>query len=80
MWSTKSSIYLVNGKTDMRKGIDGLVSVMAEYGEMNLFDTEALFMFCGGRKDRYKVITWEKDGFMMSYKRIERGKLQWPKE
>jgi hypothetical protein len=32
MLSTKSRIYLVNGKTDMRKGIDGLVSVIADHG------------------------------------------------
>ena len=69
----------MRGKTDMRKGIDGLASTIISQEEEVLFDEEAIFLFCGGKKDRYKSLYWEADGFSLLYKRIEKGKLQWPK-
>ncbi|MCL1990227.1 MAG: IS66 family insertion sequence element accessory protein TnpB [Defluviitaleaceae bacterium] len=45
MLASKRRIYLVNGKTDMRKGIDGLLSVIADQGDINLFDPEVMFLF-----------------------------------
>jgi transposase len=80
MFEERQKLYIVNGKSDMRKGIDGLVGIIAEQSELNVFDKEAVFLFCGGKKDRYKALTWESDGFMLCYKRIESGRLQWPKE
>jgi transposase len=67
-------------KNRYAKGIDGLAVVASEYKADELFDEEALYLFCGRSKDRYKALYWEKDGFTLSYKRIEQGKLQWPKE
>jgi len=64
----------------MRKGIDGLASVVSEQMEKKLFSKEVMFLFCGGKKDRYKVLYWEGDGFALMYKRLEKGKLKWPKE
>jgi len=75
-----TQIYVVCGKTDMRKGIDGLASVIVQNKEDKLFEQEAIFLFCGGKKDRYKALYWEKDGFSLLYKRLENGKLKWPKE
>jgi len=62
----------------MRRGIDGLVSLVAE-SEMNVCDQGAVFLFCGRKKDRYKVLYWDPEGFTLSYRRLEAGKLQWPK-
>lgn len=76
----RSQIYVVCGKTDMRKGIDGLAAVVAESSEAELFNQEAMFLFCGGKKDRYKALYWEKEGFTLLYKRLENGKLKWPRE
>jgi transposase len=59
----RTKIYVWCGKTDMRKGIDGLAAVASEYKADELFDEEALFLFCGRSKDRYKALYWEKDGF-----------------
>lgn len=39
----------------------------------------ALFLFCGGKRDRIKAILWEGDGFMLLYKRLEGGVFQWPR-
>lgn len=70
-------IYLICGKTDLRKGIDGLVQIVSHSYELDPYQ-EALFLFCGNRKDRYKALYWDTDGFMLLYKRLEEGKLQWP--
>jgi len=75
-----TQIYVVCGKTDMRRGIDGLAAVIAEHCETELFNPDTIFLFCGGKKDRYKALCWEKDGFSLLYKRLENGKLKWPKE
>ena len=39
----------------------------------------ALFLFCGRRKDRIKGLYWEGDGFVLLYKRLESGSFQWPR-
>ena len=67
-------IYLVCGKTDLRRGIDGLASLVQENFNLDPY-SEALFLFCGNRSDRYKALYWDKNGFMLLYKRLETGKL-----
>ena len=63
----------------MRCGIDGLASVISDQYNLDLF-SDAIFLFCGRKKDRYKALYWDRDGFMLLYKRIENGHLQWPKD
>lgn len=70
-------IYLVCGKTDLRRGIDGLARVITEQYELDSY-SKALFMFCGTRKNRYKALYWDGDGFILLYKRIANGRLLWP--
>ena len=48
-------IYLVCGKTDLRRGIDGLASLVQENYNLDPY-SEALFLFCGNRSDRYKEL------------------------
>lgn len=73
------SIFLVTGKTDLRKGIDGLARIVQQQYEMDVYD-DALFLFCGTRCDRFKMLYWQKDGWLLLYKRIENGRLQWPRK
>lgn len=40
--------------------------------------SQALYLFCGTRKDRFKALYWDGDGFLLLYKRLENGHLQWP--
>ena len=58
----------------MRCGIDGLAGIITDKYNLDLFN-DALFLFCGRKKDRF----WDKDGFILLYKRIEKGNLQWPR-
>ncbi|NSL52763.1 IS66 family insertion sequence element accessory protein TnpB [Bacillus sp. P2(2020)] len=62
----------------MRKGIDGLATLIQDSFELDPY-SDAIFLFCGRRKDRYKCLYFDGDGFAMLYKRLDHGKLQWPR-
>ncbi len=42
--------------------------------------SKSLFLFCGKRRDRMKVLLWEGDGFVLLYKRLENGNFKWPRK
>ena len=71
-------VYLACGYTDLRRGIDGLASIVQGQFQLDPF-TNTLFLFCGRRKDRIKALYWEGDGFVLLYKRLEAGTFQWPR-
>lgn len=71
-------IYIACGFTDLRRGIDGLAGIVQQKFELNPFQN-SLFLFCGRRADRIKGLVWEKDGFLLLYKRLESGRYQWPR-
>lgn len=73
------NIYIACGYTDMRKSIDGLASVVQEQFHLDPF-SKSLFLFCGKRRDRMKVLLWEGDGFVLLYKRLENGSFKWPRK
>lgn len=77
--SKVNTIYIVCGYTDMRKSIDGLVAIVKQTYDLDPFEN-SLFLFCGKRGDRLKTLHWEKNGFIMMYKRLESGRFQWPQK
>ncbi|MDE7050264.1 MAG: IS66 family insertion sequence element accessory protein TnpB [Lactobacillus sp.] len=74
--SDLSQVYIVCGKTDLRKGIDGLAILIKEQFELDPFSGK-VFLFCSGRKDRFKGFYWDGEGFWLLYKRFENGKMNW---
>ena len=71
-------VYIACGYTDLRLGIDGLSNLVQLHFELDPY-TNTLFLFCGRRCDRIKALYWEGDGFLLLYKRLEKGKFQWPR-
>ena len=71
-------VYIACGYTDLRKGIDGLATMVQSQFQLDPF-TNTLFLFCGRRKDRIKALYWEGNGFVLLYKRLESGSFQWPR-
>jgi len=63
----------------MRRGIDGLAAIVQQNYQLNPY-SESLFLFCGKRRDRLKALIWEKDGFVLLYKRLNGGNYQWPRK
>lgn len=77
-WNCNCPVYLATGYTDLRRGIDGLAVIVQKQFHLDPFQ-EALFLFCGRRRDRIKALYWEGDGFLLMYKRLESGSYQWPR-
>ena len=71
-------IYLACGYTDMRRSIDGLAAIVQQSFNLDPFGS-SVFLFCGHRSDRIKALYWDSDGFVSLYKRLERGRFQWPR-
>ena len=69
------------GYTDMRKSIDGLCAVVKDQLNMNPSRPNAIYLFCGRRSDRIKVLLHEREGFVLLYKRLDAnvGKYRWPR-
>ena len=72
-------VYIACGYTDLRRGIDGLAAIVQQQFNLDPF-TNALFLFCGRRRDRIKALYWEGNGFVLLYKRLESGSFQWPRK
>ena len=70
---------VICGYTDLRKGIEGLSQLIEANYQMNPFEKNVLFLFCGRRGDRIKALLWEGSGFLLLYKRWEKGSLVWPR-
>ena len=69
------AIYVVCGYTDMRYGIDSLAAIIEHKYKVNLFVPYTLFLFCGRQSTKIKRLLWEGDGFLLLYKRVDRGQL-----
>jgi transposase len=72
-----SSVYLSTRATDMRKSIDGLCGEVHNYLGCNSVDG-SLFVFYNRRRDKIKLLFWERDGYWVLYKRLESGTFQMP--
>ncbi len=72
-------VVLACGTVDLRKGIDGLAMIIGDKYKQNPFEKGTLFLFCGQRSDRIKGLLWQGTGFLLLYKRLEDGRLSWPR-
>jgi transposase len=71
-------IWLAAEATDMRCGFDRLAErVKVVIGEDPL--SGHLFVFRSRRGDRLKILVWERDGFVLWYKRLEAGVFKLPR-
>ena len=64
-------ILLFTVGTDMRKGFDGLSALVAAAGE-DVYSGH-LYVFLSRRRDRAKILSFQKGGFVLWYKRLEKG-------
>ena len=74
-----SKVILAVGYTDLRRGIEGLASIVKFKYNLDPHEKNVLFLFCGTRSDRIKGLLWEGDGFLLLYKRLDQGAFSWPR-
>jgi transposase len=65
-------VYLCLTACDMRKSFDSLHTLVREYLDLDAFAGH-LFVFTSRRKDRVKILYWDRDGFAVWSKRLEEG-------
>lgn len=70
-------VYLASEPVDMRRGHDGLFEIVRGWG-LNAFGGD-LFAFVGKRRDRLKILVWHRGGFVLIYKRLEKGRFRIPR-
>lgn len=75
-----SKVIIRCGKTDLRRGITGLCSIIRlEFG-MDPLEEGTLFLFCGNRRDTIKGVMYEGgDGFILLTKKLSNGNYLWPR-
>jgi transposase len=67
-------VYLHRAPVDMRKQIDGLAALVETTMELNPF-SKSLFVFTNKRRDKLKILAWDKNGFLVWYKRLEKQRF-----
>ena len=70
-------VYLAAEPVDLRRGHDGLVALVRDTWGLNPFDGH-LFVFLGRRRDRVKILAWDRNGFVLYYKRLSQGRFRLP--
>ena len=58
--------------------MDSLAQLIGTKYDLNPFEKDILFLFCGKRTDRIKGLIWEGNGFLLLYKRLKDGSFSWP--
>jgi len=72
-----SQIYLATGSTDMRKSINGLSILVAEQLEHDPLSGQ-FFCFCNRKRSIVKILYWDRNGFCLWHKRLEKDRFKWP--
>lgn len=71
-------VYLAPEPVDLRRGHDGLTAIVRNVWKLDPFAGH-LFVFVGRRLDRTKILFWDRNGFVVYYKRLSKGRFRMPK-
>ena len=71
-------VYLCIKPVDFRKAIQGLSLLIEQELELNPFET-TLFVFINRRRNKIKILYWEKNGFCLWYKSLQKQRFKWPR-
>ena len=70
-------VFVCTAPTDMRKSFDGLCALVETVVKQDPFSGH-LFVFLGRRRDKVKILYWDRSGFFLLYKRLEAGTFAMP--
>lgn len=77
-FSESIRVYVNLKPVDFRRGLNGLLTlIQATFGHTP--QENYLFLFCDGSRKKIKAVFWDKNGFILLYKRLEERKFQFPK-
>lgn len=72
-------VYLHRQPVDFRKSINGLAMIVEQHSA-GVVCSGQVFAFCNKGRDKLKVLYWDKTGFALWYKRLEKDKFKWPSQ
>ena len=72
-------IFIALGRTDLRKGIEGLSTIVNYHFRKDPYEPGTLFLFCGRKADRIKGLLREPDGFLLLTMRFDEKRFRWPR-
>jgi transposase len=78
-FETGLKVYLHREPVDGRKAINGLALLVEQGLGLNPFEP-AVFVFSNRRRDRIKLLLWDRTGFWLMLKRLEADRFRWPKD
>jgi len=70
-------IFIRPGYTDLRKAANGLTVIVQEEMHEDPFSGR-VYMFCNRERKLLKAVYWDKTGFWLSQKRLEKARFPWP--
>lgn len=76
-WPPSVRVFVASDPVDMRCGFDGLAGRVREVFRLDPLSGH-LFVFFGKAGDRVKILFWDRTGFALYTKRLERGVFHWP--
>lgn len=78
-FDSTSKIYLKPGPTDMRKSINTLAPLVRRDMKLDPLH-DGYFVFCNKSRHLIKILYWDKSGFALWYKRLEKDRFPWPED
>ena len=76
---SKARIFVRPGITDLRKAVNGLSAIVQETMKQDPF-SGSVYLFCNRERRLLKAVYWDKTGFWLSQKRLEKDKFPWPQD
>ena len=76
---SKARIFVRPGITDLRKAVNGLSAIVQTDMKEDPFSGN-VFLFCNRERKLLKAVYWDKSGFWLSQKRLEKEKFPWPQD
>ena len=73
------TVYLCRQPVDFRKSISGLSLIVEQALRLDPFG-QAVYVFTNAQRNRIKILVWEKNGFVLWYKRLEKQRFCWPRQ
>jgi len=73
----KVRIFIRPGQTDLRKAVNGLAVMIEELMAGEPFSGN-VYLFCNRERKLLKALWWDRNGFWLSQKRLEKEKYPWP--
>jgi len=74
---SKTRIFIRPGYTDLRKAVNGLTGIIEQQMRGEPLSGN-VYLFCNGERKLLKALWWDRNGFWLAQKRLEKDKFPWP--